>query len=181
MKFLLISPKNRTVYNFRGDLVKDIAGKGYYVNIADGKGTLEITGLDSGSYTVIATYIGDDKYNGAQANGTFTVSKVPSSVNVTAENITVGDKAVIEVSVPEDATGNVTVTVDGKDYNVSVSGGKGILVVPDLEAGNYTVEVKYLGDDKYEESTNATEVRTPRSATFLVFFLIKSPDLNHYI
>ena len=31
MKFLLISPKNRTVYNFRGDLVKDIAGKGYEV------------------------------------------------------------------------------------------------------------------------------------------------------
>lgn len=31
MKFLLISPKNRTVYNFRGDLVKSIAAKGYDV------------------------------------------------------------------------------------------------------------------------------------------------------
>lgn len=31
MKFVLISPKNRTVYNFRGDLVKEIIAKGYEV------------------------------------------------------------------------------------------------------------------------------------------------------
>lgn len=31
MKFILISPKNRTVYNFRGDLVKEIIKKGYDV------------------------------------------------------------------------------------------------------------------------------------------------------
>lgn len=30
-KFLLISPKNRTAYNFRGDLIKDIIAKGYDV------------------------------------------------------------------------------------------------------------------------------------------------------
>ena len=31
MKFLLISPKNRTVYNFRGELVRSIIDKGYEV------------------------------------------------------------------------------------------------------------------------------------------------------
>ena len=31
MKLVLISPKNRTVYNFRGDLIKEIIGKGYEV------------------------------------------------------------------------------------------------------------------------------------------------------
>ncbi len=31
MKFVLISPKNRTVYNFRGDLVKEIISEGYEV------------------------------------------------------------------------------------------------------------------------------------------------------
>lgn len=30
-KLILISPKNRTVYNFRGDLIKDIIAKGYEV------------------------------------------------------------------------------------------------------------------------------------------------------
>ena len=31
MKFVLISPKNRTVYNFRGDLIKEIIARGYEV------------------------------------------------------------------------------------------------------------------------------------------------------
>lgn len=31
MKFLLISPKNRTVYNFRGELIRSIIAKGYEV------------------------------------------------------------------------------------------------------------------------------------------------------
>lgn len=31
MKFILVSPKNRTVYNFRGDLIKKIIEKGYEV------------------------------------------------------------------------------------------------------------------------------------------------------
>ena len=31
MKFVLLSPKNRTVYNFRGDLIKEIQKKGYEV------------------------------------------------------------------------------------------------------------------------------------------------------
>lgn len=30
-KFILVSPKNRSAYNFRGDLIKDIQGKGYDV------------------------------------------------------------------------------------------------------------------------------------------------------
>lgn len=33
MRFLLISPKNRTVYNFRGNLIKDIIGRGYEVTV----------------------------------------------------------------------------------------------------------------------------------------------------
>ena len=31
MKFILVSPKNRTAYNFRGDLIKEIIANGYEV------------------------------------------------------------------------------------------------------------------------------------------------------
>ncbi|MBP5639364.1 MAG: glycosyltransferase family 4 protein [Victivallales bacterium] len=31
MKFILVSPKNRTVWNFRGDLIKDLIARGYEV------------------------------------------------------------------------------------------------------------------------------------------------------
>ena len=41
MKFILVSPKNRTVYNFRGDLVKEIIDKGYEV-VVTGPDTADV-------------------------------------------------------------------------------------------------------------------------------------------
>ena len=49
-----------------------------------------------------------------------------------------------------------------KHHTVPVSGGKGVLVVPDLGAGNYTVKATYNGDDKYESSTNSTEMEVAK-------------------
>lgn len=48
MKFVLVSPKNRTAYNFRGDLVKLIISKGYEVIVTgpnrDNVGKIEALG-----------------------------------------------------------------------------------------------------------------------------------------
>ncbi|ALT67915.1 Ig-like domain repeat protein [Methanobrevibacter millerae] len=138
-------------------VIVNVNGVDYAVNMTNGVGQLNVTGLDNGSYDVTVRYLGDDKYLGADNATGFKVSKLPSTVSTKADNITVGEKAIIEITVIDDATGIVTVTVGGKDYNVSVADGKGILVVPGLKVGNYTVDVKYLGDRKYESSTNATK------------------------
>ena len=64
------------------------------------------------------------------------------------------DKAVIKVETPKDLYGNVTVSVDGKNYTVFVSGGEGTLVVSDLGVGPYTVDVTFNGSKKYKPSNN---------------------------
>ena len=148
---------NVTAPDVTRPVIVNVNGVDYAVNITSGVGQLNVTGLDSGVYNVTIKYLGDDKYLAANNTTSFKVSKLPSTVVVKADNITVGEKAVIELTVIDDATGIVTVRVDGKDYNVSVVDGKGILVVPGLKVGNYTVDVKYLGDRKYESNTNATK------------------------
>ena len=45
-KFVLISPKNRTVYNFRGDLIKDIISKGYEV-VVTGPDNIDVEKIES--------------------------------------------------------------------------------------------------------------------------------------
>ena len=135
-------------------VVVNVGGVDYAVNITNGMGNLTVSGLDGGLYNVTVRYLGDDKYLSANNSNSFKVVKVPSTVVAHADNITVGEKAVIEISVPVDATGYVTVRVDNKDYNVSVANGKGTLVVSGLKVGNYTVDVKYPGDRKYESSIN---------------------------
>nr|WP_292740667.1 Ig-like domain repeat protein [Methanobrevibacter sp.] len=142
-----------------GPVLVDVDGVGYYVNITDGKGSIEVPITKEGAYNVTARYVGDDKYTNASANSTFKASKVTDTpINVTVENATVGDKAVITVDVPKDATGNVTITIDGKNYTVPVANGTATLVVDDLKAGNYTVDVTYNGDDKYAPANETAKL-----------------------
>ena len=137
-------------------ILVDVDGVGYYVNLTAGKAKLYIPNLASGKYNVTVRYTGDYKYGEAQNTTNFTVSKAASSVNVTADNITVGDKAIINIQTPKDLCGNVTVSVDGKNHTVFVSGGVGTLVVPDLGVGPHTVNVTFDGCKKYEPSSNST-------------------------
>ncbi|MBR3149687.1 MAG: hypothetical protein IKF64_05900, partial [Eubacterium sp.] len=69
MKFLLISPKNRTVYNFRGELVKSIIAKGYEVIVTgpDNTDVEKITELGARFFIVPVnkngtSILGDIKY-----------------------------------------------------------------------------------------------------------------------
>ena len=141
-----------------GPVLVDVNGVGYYVNITDGKGRLVLPDMAGGDYNVTARYPGDDKYGpSSNVSGSAKITDLPSTVTVKVDNITYGDKAVVEVAVPEDATGTVTVTIDGKDYTANVTAGKALIVVPDLKAGNYTADVSYSGDGKYKPSSNSTE------------------------
>ena len=141
-----------------GPVLVDVNGVGYYVNITDGKGQLVLRDMAGGDYDVSARYPGDDKYGpSSTVSGSAKITDLPSSVTAKVDNITYGDNAVVEVSVPDDATGTVTVTIDGKDYTANVTAGKALIVVPGLKAGNYTVDVSYSGDDKYKPSSNSTD------------------------
>ena len=139
-----------------GQVLIDIDGVGYYANVTDGVAKLVIPNVLGGEHEVSVTYTGDDKYASDSYSGSFDMNKVDSSVTVSAEDITVGDKAVIEITVPEDATGNVTVNVDGTDYTEYVANGKATLVLSDLGVGEHEVTVTYNGDGKYNPSTGST-------------------------
>ncbi len=136
--------------NATGYVIISVDETNYTVNTTGGNGTLLIKDLKSGLHKVNVTYLGDEQYFSSKNNDTFNVNRISSDVSLKVENITVGDKAIINIAVPKDATGNVTtVIVNGETYYVAVVNGTGILVVPGLEVGNYTVQVTYNGDDKY--------------------------------
>ncbi len=132
-----------------------IDGKVYTVLINNGKGSLTLSNLIANSYPIIANYSGDYKYTEGGNTTTLTVSKLPSTVNVSASNIKFGEDAVINIAVPNVALGVATVVVNGKSYNVAIVDEKGVLNIYNLAAGDYNVDVTYLGDNKYLSSTNA--------------------------
>ena len=143
-------PKDAT-----GNVLVDVNGQGYYAPVKDGKATVNVIGLDEGTYPATVTYAGDDKYTNATKPASVTVPEdeepTPEPVDPKAD-INVSDDAV-NVELPKDATGYMLVDVDGKGYYAPVKDGKASIDLPELAPGNHTVTVTYTGDDKYKPAT----------------------------
>ena len=140
-----------------GNVIVTVNGKEYTVKVTDGKGIATGDRLAAGTYAFAAVWAGDDNYNSVTENGDFKVNKVDSSVAVNVNNIKVGEELTITVNVPSDATGDVTVSVGGKEYNVAIENGKAVKTISGLKADDYTVTVKYAGDNNYNEATADAE------------------------
>ena len=140
-----------------GNVTITVDGKDYTAPVQNGKAVFTVPGLKAGNYTVDAKYSGDDKYVPRNATGNFTVSKYSTNVSLDSDDIKVGDDETITVTVPEDATGTVTIEIDGKEYTAEVKDGKAVFTVPGLKAGDYTVKAHYSGDAKYLPSDLSDE------------------------
>ena len=128
----------------------------YNVAVVDGKGSLTLSGLASGSYDVVAKFNGDDKYLASEDSAKFNVTKLASTIDIAVDNIKVGENAVISVALPEDATGEVIISVNGKNYTVMTKYGMVNVTISDLANGTYSVDVFYNGDDIYAPIKNST-------------------------
>ena len=128
----------------------------YNVAVVDGKGSLTLSGLVSGSYDVVAKFNGDDKYLASEDSAKFNVTKLASTIDIAVDNIKVGEDAVIGVALPEDATGEVIISVNGKNYTVMTKYGMASVTISDLANGTYSVDVFYNGDDIYAPIKNST-------------------------
>ena len=126
-------------------------------SVVNGSANLTLSGLSAGNHTVEIAYSGDDNYSAANATGKITVLKKKATVDIEIpSNMTVGDNSTVEVKLPADAIGNVTLKVDGSEVSTApVIDGSAILTLSGLSAGNHTVEIAYSGDDNYSVA-NAT-------------------------
>ena len=140
-----------------GNVIVTVNGKEYTVKVTDGKGIATGDKLAAGTYAFAAVWAGDDNYNIVTENGDFKVNKVDSAIDVAVSDIKVGEDAVISVKLLSDATGEVVITVNGEDYTAAIENGVASVTVSDLKAGDYTVAVKYTGDNNYNEATGSAE------------------------
>ena len=102
-------------------------------------------------------YDGDDKYSQSEPMTVkFTVSKATSPISASGDIVVSGEDSQVTVQLPEDATGIVTITVDGKKYSAELVNGKAVFVIPNLPVGKYEVYVHYSGDKKYDSNSTTT-------------------------
>ncbi|MDO5810983.1 MAG: Ig-like domain repeat protein, partial [Methanobrevibacter sp.] len=141
-----------------GYLLVDVDGEQYYAPLVNGSATIQTAPLAGGNHTVTVTYTGDDKYAGFSNTTNMTIDS-----NVTADTAldvpaSSENTPTFSVNLPSDATGFLTVDVDGKKYAAVVENGKASISVPGLSEGNHNVTVIYSGDAKYPTLTKDATV-----------------------
>ena len=173
-------PKDAT-----GSVVVTINGKDYPAQVKDGKVVLDTKDLPAGNYPAVINYFGDSKYSASEKNVTIIVkegSKEPSVVDPTnpinnVSEVKSGDDGKVEIPFHKDATGQVVVNINGKDYPARIEDGKIVFDAKDVPQGNYNATVKYAGDDKYpaSEKTVTMIVKEYHSSTTNNNNIIKEP------
>ncbi|WP_296874299.1 Ig-like domain repeat protein [uncultured Methanobrevibacter sp.] len=121
--------------------------------------SITVSGLTAGTYTLTASTVGDVNYNPVTVNATVTVKgvDVPAaqalSTNVPANS----QSPTFSIKLDKDATGNFTVSVDGKVVDTKpLKDGSASITVANLAAGNHKISISYSGDGKYAPITQNT-------------------------
>ena len=135
-------------------LQQNITFTDYVPSLNGSSANLQLGLLPAGDYTAYGRYLEIDGLKEIihLGNNPFTVSKLNSTLTIKEiKNITVGENATIELILnPSAATGNISVFVNGIEYNLTTS--DLTLTIPNLGAGDYYVRAFYHGNQNYSES-----------------------------
>ena len=71
---------------------------------------------------------------------------------------------------PADATGNIILAINGKEYPASVKDGKVNIKLPELEKGQHDYNVSYSGDDKYYGFDKSGVLNVGNVVTYISIF-----------
>ena len=141
------------------------------VNVVNGEGTYQFSGLNVGQYSVIVSRVDDPVYKTTFNQTDFEVKRYATQLIIDTEtpNPTYGtDVTITHTLTPTEATGFITYYVDGSETGTQLSITENF-VLSGLSAGEHTVVAKYGGDPTYDVSTsNITIIVAPATLEFNV-------------
>ena len=121
-------------------------------DVVDGRVVVDTISLKEGTYTVIVNAFESDKYLSNTTTKVFTIKKYDSNLTVTAEDITLGEDAIINVSINENIKGIIVYSLNGTNTTVEIENGTGTIILPNLTSGTYDIVVSFTGDDIFSSA-----------------------------
>lgn len=118
--------------------------------LVNGSAVLKLPEFVAGKkYNIIVEYPGDERYEGFSQNFVTTV-KTDEDLNITIPEVYENKTTEIPIVLPSDATGNVSLLVDGEVVDTKeLVNGSAVLEISDLSKGDHNITVSYSGDSKY--------------------------------
>ncbi len=155
--------------NVNGTITIDVNGSKYSDEINDSNSiTIPITDeLPIGSHEVNVTFIDKTNHIYGFNTTTITISKVKDytfDINDITD-VKVGDTKEITITLPNDATGKVVISIGDNNFNGTVDGNTTKVNITGFVLGENIINITYSGNEKYEPNTKIIKVSALKETT----------------
>lgn len=145
-----------------GEVIFSINGTNYTAGVVDGVAKISVYFDEVGDYVISANYKNNGLYNGSFVQKTVSVTKTDVNLTAYIGDIVYGENPIVNINVTSVAgvnvTGDVVLTISGKKYIVNVVNALAVFEIPEmLDAGEYHIDVSYLGSEKYNAADGAAD------------------------
>ena len=134
--------------NATGNVTIKVGNETFNATVINGTAIINITNVTPGTHEVEVIYSGDGNHTGSNITTNITAPKYDAPMDVVVKDI-VNGTAVVVVTVPKNATGKVTLRIDGMNYTADIIGGNATFNLVNLTSGAKTFVVEYPGDNNY--------------------------------
>lgn len=135
------------------------------VYLYNGNTTISLSNFAEGEYNITLQFVETKFYNSASVSSILNVTRYDSSINISAEDILVGQNATITVTVsPDTLRGEATLIINGVNNTIFIDNTTTNITLSNLEGGMYHVTLIFDGDLRYypvNVSTSFEVIRTP--------------------
>ncbi len=140
-----------------GEVTVKINGKKTDTKSANETLTINLNN-QAGDYVVDITYSGDKNYESDIATKEYIVSKAETSITANPIVFEEGNTSTLEINIPDVDSGFILVDVNGKKFYGDINSGKATVLIDGLVAGNYTANIIFAGDGKFNKATGTVAV-----------------------
>ena len=116
------------------------------LNVTSTTLNFSIPNLAYGNYNLKVVYSGDSLYSSQTKNVAVNVSKITPTIIVSNS---VNYNGRVSVTLSEGLSENITIYLNGVQYLLPPAGTSFYITFPNLDAGSYSMNISYPGDDKY--------------------------------
>lgn len=145
-----------------GEVIFSINGTNYTAGVVDGVAKINVYFDEVGDYVISANYKNNGLYNRSFVQKTVSVTKTDVNLTAYIGDIVYGENPIVNINLTSVAgvnvTGDVVLTISDKKYIVNVVNALAVFEIPEvLDAGEYHIDVSYLGSEKYNAADGATD------------------------
>ena len=139
------------------------------VYLYNGNTTISLSNFAEGEYNITLDFVETTYYNSCKISGILNVTRYDSSINISADDIKVGENATVTIKVsPDTLRGEATLIINGVNNEIFIDDNVTNITLTNLEGGTYYVTLIFDGDLRYypvNVSTSFRVIRTPSSLT----------------